>query len=64
MLVPFVFYWDVRQGRGQSSSLLSGSHKSRDIDFKRLHTNWHHHLYLGLYNLRPKHERIDGALSP
>src|SRR5712692_10237780 len=63
-LAPFPFCWYARQGHGWWGRLLSGRHKRCDIDLKGRHTHWHHHLYLGLHDLRPEHKRVDRALPP
>src|SRR5262245_16297505 len=63
-LTPFLFRWCVRQRPGWCGRLLSGRHKRRDIDIQYLHTSWHHHLYLGLHDLRSEHKCIDRTLPP
>src|SRR5216683_1907822 len=63
-LAPFLFCWCARQGQGWGGRLLSGRHKRCDIDLKGRHAHWHHHLYLGLHNLRPEYKRVDRALPP
>src|SRR5215510_13584833 len=63
-LAPFPFCWCARQRHGRRGRLLPGRHKRRDIDLKGLHANWHHHVYLGVHDLRPEYKRVDRALPP
>src|SRR5881296_2655915 len=63
-LAPFLFCRCATQGQGRCGCLLCRRHKRRDIDLKGLHAHWHHHLDLGLYDLRPEHKGVDRALPP
>src|SRR5881409_1272716 len=63
-LAPFLFCRCAAQGQGWCGCLLCRRHKCRDIDLKGLHAHWHHHLDLGLHDLRPEHKHVDRALPP